>query len=296
MKAVTHNARFHSDDVCAAAVLSLVYPHIQFTRTRDADLISAADIVFDVGTQYDETALRFDHHQEGGAGARENGIPYASFGLVWKRYGRELCDGDETIARRVDTRFVQPIDAMDNGIDLYAVREGKPIPYVIQSAVVSMNPTWMEDESLADKHFLQATEVAKHILLREIAHASAAEAAARNVEEAYRQVEDKRLIVLDVNYPYAEVLMKYEEPLYVVLPNRQSSDWKVECIPSVQASYANRKKLPASWAGKRDAELETITGVEGARFCHNMRFLAAAKTKEAARALAWIAIHAPIEV
>ena len=43
--------------------------------------MDSADIVIDVGGQYDPDAGRFDHHQRGGAGERENGIPYSSFGL-----------------------------------------------------------------------------------------------------------------------------------------------------------------------------------------------------------------------
>ena len=49
-KAVTHNSTFHADDVFATATLSLLFgDDISFTRTRDADIIAGADIVYDVG-------------------------------------------------------------------------------------------------------------------------------------------------------------------------------------------------------------------------------------------------------
>jgi len=48
--------------------------------------------------------------------------------------------------------------------------------------------------------------------------------------------------------------------------------------------------LPKSWAGKRDRELEKITGVAGAIFCHRNLFLAVAKTKEAILQLAELAL------
>ena len=66
-------------------------------RTRDEERITKADYVFDVGGIYDPSINRFDHHQPGGAGKRENDIPYAAFGLVWKTYGPILCENNEEI-------------------------------------------------------------------------------------------------------------------------------------------------------------------------------------------------------
>ena len=80
---VTHDGMFHSDDVFAvAALLSLLdaTPAIAtVVRTRDEDLMRKADFVVDVGGVYDSEKNRFDHHQEGGAGKRLNGISYAAF-------------------------------------------------------------------------------------------------------------------------------------------------------------------------------------------------------------------------
>jgi uncharacterized UPF0160 family protein len=38
--------------------------------------------IFDIGGEYEEENNLFDHHQKGGAGVRENGVQYSSFGLV----------------------------------------------------------------------------------------------------------------------------------------------------------------------------------------------------------------------
>jgi uncharacterized UPF0160 family protein len=51
-----------------------------------------------------------------------------------------------------------------------------------------------------------------------------------------------------------------------------------------------RKYLPDSWAGLEGDELDKITGVEGGIFCHRAKFLASAKTKEAAIKMAEIAL------
>src|SRR5438045_63101 len=104
IKLVTHDGSFHTDDVFAAATLIL---HLEKTnsgweiiRTRDEEIIKNADYVFDVGGVDDKEKNRFDHHQVGGAGERFHGIPYASFGLVWKKFGEEVC-GSQKVAQTI---------------------------------------------------------------------------------------------------------------------------------------------------------------------------------------------------
>ena len=68
---VTHNGKFHCDEVFAYAVLRQALgvhaPGVDHTlvRTRDPARIAAGDIVWDVGLLFDPAAQRFDHHQRG---------------------------------------------------------------------------------------------------------------------------------------------------------------------------------------------------------------------------------------
>ena len=55
---VTHNGNFHADDVFSIAVLKHLYPSFNLVRTRDKALMDSADIVIDVGGQYDPDAGR----------------------------------------------------------------------------------------------------------------------------------------------------------------------------------------------------------------------------------------------
>src|SRR5919107_4332898 len=114
MKVATHPGNFHADDVFAVATLGLAEGALEVVRTRDRELIAAADARIDVGGRDDPATGDYDHHQKGGAGARENGVRYASFGLVWRRYGAALT-GDEETARAIDDRLVQGVDANDTG-------------------------------------------------------------------------------------------------------------------------------------------------------------------------------------
>ena len=162
----THNGKFHADDVFSIAALKNIFPAFKLVRTRDLELIGEADIVIDVGGEYDPDTGRFDHHQRGGAGERENGIPYSSFGLIWQKYGLEICQGNQEIADAVDAGLVSTIDAVDCG-HVEGVAQG-----ISLSQTISMfNPTWEEDSDL-DACFDEAVAFALRILTRFIASAA----------------------------------------------------------------------------------------------------------------------------
>ena len=61
-------------------------------------------------------------------------------------------------------------------------------------------------------------------------------------------------------------------------------------MPTGKGMFEDRMKLPAAWAGLRDEELAKVTGVPDAVFCHRALFLAVAKSKEGALALAKLAL------
>ena len=108
---VTHSSKFHPDDIFAVTTLELMLEkeciEYEVIRTRDMEITNKADYVVDAGFIYDEARERFDHHQIEGAGARNNGSPYASFGLVWKKYGYMLC-GNQEIAQSAKKRNILP--------------------------------------------------------------------------------------------------------------------------------------------------------------------------------------------
>ncbi len=79
---ITHNGKFHCDEVFSTIILSEVYDEIILCRTSELTNISPNQFVFDVGEG------KFDHHQAN-AETRENGIKYASAGLIWREYRRE---------------------------------------------------------------------------------------------------------------------------------------------------------------------------------------------------------------
>ncbi len=292
-KLVTHDGSFQSDDIFAAATIAILLERagetLEIIRTRDPEIIKTGDYVFDVGGIHDETINRFDHHQVGGAGKNEYSIEYSSFGLVWKKFGLELC-GSQKAADIINKKLVSPIDAHDNGMDLVE-NKYNVTPYYIQHFFMSMVPTWREENITNDEMFFKSVEIAKEVLSREIIHAQDALLAENKVISIYNNTEDKRIIILDKNYPYEYVLNNFSEPFFVIYPRLADNLWGVKAVRGNPKTFNNRKDFPKYWAGLRDEELQKITGVSDAVFCHRGLFIAVAKSKEGAIKLAQIALN-----
>lgn len=288
-KFVTHDGTFHTDDVFAAATLALVFKEgFEFIRTRNPDIIAAGDIIFDVGEVYDSTQRRFDHHQKVGVPARENGIPYASFGLVWKEYGSQLA-GNGQVAQGVDERLVQCIDAADNGIGAIDTRNGF-YPYSVIDVIIAQRPTWQESISV-DGAFLQAVQIAMRVIERVIAHTTSYIDAKEILQQAYDTSPDKRIIEIGKEYPgWLEFAAAHEEILYVIY-KRESDGWSVKAARTDPLLFELKKPFPSKWGGVRAEELQQLTGVADAVFCHKNLFLAVAQSREGAWALAKSAVE-----
>lgn len=291
LKIITHSGNFHTDEVFACAVLSLLNNgNVDVVRSREKEVWATGDYVVDVGGEYDATRGRFDHHQEGGAGVRPNGIPYSSFGLVWKEFGEKI-SGSSYVAKMIDLRLVQPIDAGDNAFETFGVH-GEVSPFLVQDVIASFRPGWNEART-EDEGFFDAIPFAEKILAREITRTKTEEEGKKHAEEAYANAEDKRIIILEDHFPWYEALGTKPEPLFVVKPDRGNmGKWKIEAVRSDVHSFKNRKNLPSAWAGKMSDELAKISGVSDALFCHNKLFVAVAGSKEGALKLAQIAVDA----
>lgn len=291
VRIVTHSGTFHADELFAVATLEMYLgdtPH-EVIRSRDPEVIATGDYVVDVGDVYDPGTNRFDHHQHGGAGERD-GVPYSSFGLVWKHFGEKVT-GSKEIAEHLERRLVYPIDLADNGIETYTPVRQDIHPYLFHNIVVAYRPTWKEGQ-VQDERFAELIPIMRRLLEREIVKAGARIEGAALVRAAYESASDKRLIVLDGPYPWHEELAVHPEPLYVVKPKHQGGMWEVECVRNDVHLFENRKPLPEAWRGFRNGALKERTGVPDAVFCHNSGFIAVAETKEGALRLAELALAA----
>src|SRR3989338_3585450 len=194
MRIVTHNAKFHTDDVFAVATLLILYPDAEIIRTRDEDLVKVADIAVDVGQVYDAKNNRFDHHQAGGAGERANGIQYASAGIVWKKFGEKVY-GSREVAEKIDRAIIQLVDAADNGQDVILSTIPEVFPFTINGVVDQYRATWKEEECW-DEKFVEVVHWVQTVIKREIKIATDMFEGAKVVEVLYHNSAKKRLLMI----------------------------------------------------------------------------------------------------
>ena len=103
-------------------------------------------------------------------------------------------------------------------------------------------------------------------------------------------------MVLEQFVPWQEFIFASENPKaedvqFVVFPsNRGGYNW--QCVPDALGSFGQRKTVPSEWRGLSGENLQRVTGVPTATFCHAAGFLGSAETFEDAYALAKIAVEA----
>ncbi len=286
---VAHSTHFHADDLFAVAVLlEYLKGKAKVVRSIDPAVIAKGDYVVDIGRVYDPAANRFDHHQ-GGIPPRPDGVSYASVGLVWKHLGEKLC-GSAEVAKIVDESLVESIDAFDTGDAVSKAVIADVYPYDLNRAVGAFNNTWEEKGKNEDEAFMFLLPFARALVRRAIIRAKGKVSARAIVREAYEAASDKRIIIMDKVVPVEEFGDK-PEVLFIVSPESRGG-WCVRTVRKKKNEFFNRKDLPVVWAGKSGAEMAAASGVPDATFCHLKLFLAVAKSKEGALALAEKALAA----
>jgi uncharacterized UPF0160 family protein len=291
MLIATHDGSFHADEVFAIAALALLGDPLEVVRTRDRDALAQADLRVDVGFRYDPSTGDFDHHQRDFDSARDNGVRYASFGLVWREFGAQVCEGEQDVADAVEETLVQSVDANDTGQQLTRALIDDVHPLTVNGIIGGFNARW--DEALTAEEdrarFDQAVALAQGIIAREIASAASGRRAQRIVRDAITAAPDPRVVELPINTPWKQVLVpEAPDALFVIYPKRQG--FGLEAVPRAVGSFENRRNLPATWGGLEGADLVAATGVNEALFCHAKRFLAVATTRAGVKQLAELAL------
>lgn len=291
MLVATHDGSFHADEVFAIATLSLAGEPIEVVRTRDRDTVAQADLRIDVGFRDDPATGDFDHHQRDFDRARDNGVRYASFGLIWREFGVRACAGDQDVATTVDETLVQSVDANDAGQQLTRPLVDGVRPMTVNSIIGGFNARWDEDLSAEQERarFDAAVALARDILAREVASAASGRRSQRVVHEAIEAATDPRVVELPINAPWKQALVPAtSEALFVIYPKRQG--FGLEAVPLELGSFENRRDLPAAWGGLEGDDLVAVTGVRDALFCHAKRFLAVARSHAGIEQLAGLAL------
>ncbi|MCQ0092297.1 MYG1 family protein [Roseovarius sp. M141] len=296
---VTHSGGFHADELLSSVILTRLFPEAELIRSRDKAWITPGEdrIIYDVGGQFDAAAEIFDHHQRPNP-LREDGQPYSSFGLIWKQYGRDYLramdvpeQDIEAIHGSFDRGFVLPVDLLDNGAvnaaEAGPLFAGLTLPVLLES----LKPVFDDREDGADdRAFMAALPVARTFVEAQIRRKAAKYRAEAMVMAAIEAAGEGRVLELPMGMPFRAGVEKAgaDHLLFVIHP--RGSDWALTTIRMGDDTFDNRADLPAAWAGLTDDALEAASGVSGAKFCHNGRFIAVAASREAVVKMADIAV------
>ena len=288
--AITHGGTFHSDDVLATVILEKVFGNITVCRTFEVpEKLADNIIVYDIGFG------KYDHHQKGGNGSRENDVPYASAGLIWRYFGHQLVSdtcNSEMVWHLIDRDLIQGVDATDNGKMPSAdyPTQAMSFPRIISG----FNPEW-DSETSADVAFLKAVAFAKTVFENTLANAISLAKAKSIVDDAIKNAEG-HIMVLDKFIPWQEFIFSSTSPkaddiLFVVFPStRGGYNW--QCVPDILGGFGQRKPVPTEWKGLHDLDYQKATGVKTASFCHPAGFIGGAETLEDAISIAKLAVEA----
>lgn len=285
---ITHNGTFHCDEVFSTIMFSKLLPEIIVCRTSDLEKANSDQYIYDVG------GGELDHHQFGGNGERNNGVKYSSCGLVWKKFGKEIIkkytekDIDE-IWKMIDKNLIQCIDAGDNGqipdinVDYRLVQ--------VASIISEFNPNWDEDID-PDVKFEEAVKLAETVFDNSMKSSISKMRAKSKVDMAINDSKDG-IMTLEKFLPWKEFLLESDSSKaklinFVIFPSNRGG-YNIYTVPEKLGSFTSRKLFPKEWAGLKDKELQKVTTVETARFCHNKCFICAVDTKDDALKLAKIA-------
>ncbi len=284
---ITHSGTFHADEIMASVILLNKFGNMNIYRTNKVNNNDA--FVYDVGFgKYDHHSIDFDLK-------RQNGIKYASAGLIWKSFGMDIInklkvEDPKNFFDLIDKNLIMDIDRDDNGQSLKNEPEIKL--QTIPNLIGSFNPSWNE-ENKESKNFLEALSFLNTIFNNMIKNMLAKEQARGIVEEKIEESKNN-ILLLDNYMPWKDIVLQSNNPkakdiLYAVFPSKRGG-YNIVATPVANGSFEIKKTFPKKWAGLENEELQKISGVNTITFCHKNLFICSCKTLEDAIKVANISV------
>lgn len=317
---ITHDGRFHADEILACVMLQKIYPHATIIRTRDINLIESyitnkqIIAIVDVYDMYDPTLNYYDHHQRG-FNTSINGVKCSSAGLIWKHFNKQILHAFDYHSRRdcyivkmVYQRYIRMIDANDNGIDIHCKVD---LEYGVNSVEYDLGlpGCGRYDKQDCNIHMRTLYNIVDDCQSFEEAFNLVKQDFHNFMENIKRRIAKygnvKRYLENLSRYGQKNVMQKYEKDILITerigkiddivceLEGEYNLDVKYvinnkEYVSLVYAVRVHSNKfvqkcpLHKEWLGLRDKELCEISGIDGCLYVHSSGFMAANKTLEGA--------------
>lgn len=269
-----HDGVFHADEVTAAALLvfSGLVDEEKIIRTRSTAILSVCEYVCDVGGVYAPEKKLFDHHQVDYQG------PMSSAGMVLLYLKEQAIFNSDEYAL-FNNNLVIGVDAHDNG------RAKQEVGYCSFSHVIAnFNPiTYDLIPEEQKSYFLEALHFVLGHLERLKKRYEYTIACRAIVAEA--MAKKAPYLLFEESIPWQESFFmlggESHPALFVVMP--AGEHWKLRGIPpDHEHRMETRLPLPEKWAGLSDEDLQRVSGIPEAIFCHKGRFTSVWQTREGA--------------
>ena len=280
--------------------------------------ISHGDMVIDTGGIWDADSWRFDHHQRSFEGKWHDSTPVASAGLVWHAFRDVFTRAFSERYCLVVSKMVKGIDARDNGI-LSSV-------YNTSQCISSFIPPWSEEGETTkeemnnafakalrwDLAYLQSAmscdpdatvalmgEVVRNEGEKKVSEVRAEAMIKERVTELLSDLPHAPILELEKFIPFAKgETIKNSPPTlkFVVYPSYNNGEFCCQTISDYAkteegSTLKSRCPFPKMWGGLPQGDLQRMSKIDTAKFCHKNLFLFVAIDRIGAVEAALDAIH-----
>lgn len=302
----THDGSFHADETIACAILTYIYENSEIIRSRDPQTLETADIIIDVSGINDEK--HFDHHSPAFNLSRDNGINYATAGLMWLKFGKEYLnkianeffEGEardqitpqviDNAFLRIDHEIMYMVDLNDNGqlntfikqkVNCQSQEEKRVLDEINEfyrstpdlSYLVAVQNLPNVSSAEQNKNFFKTVQMLKTLLINASINALNTESGVIKVLESY---DGGPILIMHEKLPWTQAVFsnfeKFTNCYIAVYPDRKRG-WRIQSLPySKSERYKNKLTAPVAWRGLDAQELDKATGLHNTIFVHRSGF------------------------
>ena len=294
-----HGGKMHADDIMAVAILKMCMQDkpVHILNSTDENWNVRLDCGNAVAIYEDKVVL--DHHQRTGYCVDQYGKKMSACNLAWEVFKYhyfsrhiDMSDLEMTSIMTQMQMLLGEIAALDNG----EVPEG----LIFRNSQLNTLFSYFNVDPLAPadvrmRSFENAVQVASILLTQLVLYTRRT---AQMLTQAMDEVKsvadtDSKIIRMSAVLPWLQVLKSHPDwfigKFLVTYPSPRDGkmQYYVQAVPvDADTPFSQRVSAPKAWRGLRDHELQKVSGVKDALFCHATGFLCTAASIEGAEELA----------
>lgn len=264
---IVEDGFYYSDGVKDCRTLPVVI------RSRDARLLKEANksqnvFVIDVGSEFNENLLNFDHHQKSMNNSWPDGTPYSSTGLVWRYLEKNgyLNELSQEIKNDLVDKLIKPLDKHDNGIETFQL--------ALQIAPYNRSS---EDPDIQYKQFNKAKNVISEYFDNLLFNLEMKYEAKKVINNCWNKAvkNNSKCVLLNQYIQYHDCggLLKEvsNNEAQMLVIRGQGNRFSVESI-SDDAVFSSKYPCPKEWRGRTDFNVSINNKNILIKFAHKAGF------------------------